>query len=169
MDQRNSFQGKFSQLFAESKLFLLNPGNMLLPPFIGLSSVSLHFSQPCMHLERSTCCFGSCSSVLAAAAAAPAAGPLSPRSGPPSRRAGGRPAQGPRRRRRRRSLGLLGGGDAAAPTDSGPLGSARLGRARGCSAPLGPARHGWGRGPRPPARVVSGARGGGALVRARAP
>lgn len=40
------------------------PGNMLLPPFIGLSSVSLHFSQPCMHLERSTCCFGSCSSVL---------------------------------------------------------------------------------------------------------
>lgn len=77
---------------------------------------------------------------------------------PPGGRAGGR----------RRPRG--GGGDAGAsdcwaegtqlhqPT----LGrSARLGRARSCSAPFGPARLGWGRGPRPPAQVASCARGAG--------
>lgn len=77
---------------------------------------------------------------------------------PPGGRAGGR----------RRPRG--GGGDAGAsdcwaagtqlhqPT---PGRSARLGRARRCSARLGPARLGWGRGPRPPAQVASCARGAG--------
>ena len=44
--------------------YTVYPGNMLLPTFIGLSSFSLCFSQPHMHLERSTPCFCSCSSVL---------------------------------------------------------------------------------------------------------
>lgn len=77
---------------------------------------------------------------------------------PPGGRAGGR----------RRPRG--GGGDAGA-SDCWAAGtqlhqptlgrSARLGRARSCSAPFGPARLGWGRGPRPPAQVASCARGAG--------
>lgn len=86
----------------------------------------------------------------AAAAAAPAAGRLSPRSGPLSWRPAGRPVQAPLKRRRRRSRRLLSGGDAAAPTDSRPLGSARpysetLGSARSRSARLGA----WPEAPRP--------------------
>lgn len=86
----------------------------------------------------------------AAAAAAPAAGRLSPRSGPLSWRPPGRPSQARLRRRRRRSRRLLSGGDAAALTDSRPLGSARpysetLGSARSRSARLGA----WPEAPRP--------------------
>lgn len=119
--------------------------------------------------------------LAAAAAEAPAAGLLSPRSGPPSRRAGGRPAG------RRRPHGGGGGGGGGAGGGGGDAGaadywaagtqlhqptpgrSARLGRTRRRSVPLGSARLGWGRGPRPPAQVASGARGGGAFVRAQAP